>query len=67
MTHHFSNEERWNIVAECCLRSDLSLQLTRIAITEVSSACGVSATAVKREWKIFRDQRGNKIPSQTMT
>lgn len=67
MTHHFSNDERWNIVAECCLRSDLSLQLTRIAISEVSSACGVSATTLQREWKIFKDQRENKIPSQTIT
>jgi transposase len=64
MAHHLSTEERWNIVAECCLHSDMSLKLTRIAIDEVSSSFGVSTTTVQREWKSFRDQRKKELPGQ---
>jgi hypothetical protein len=58
----FTTEKRWNIVAECCLRSDLSCKLTRIDITAISSLLSVSEAIVKREWKSFKDQRQGRSP-----
>jgi hypothetical protein len=67
MASPLSTEQRWNIVAECCLHSDLAFKLTDIAVGEICSSCGVSKTTVQREWKIYKDQRQQKLPGHTVS